>query len=87
VATVHLPSGLTAFTGGVADVQIAASHCADLMSGLARRFPELAGHLDEIAVAIDGEIYQHPGYQALRPDSEVHLVPRVAGGQSGAHAL
>jgi hypothetical protein len=47
---------------------------------LAARFPDLAPHLDEMAVAVDGEIYQQPGYQPLDPASEVHLVPRVAGG-------
>jgi hypothetical protein len=35
-----------------------------------------------MAVAIDGEIYADPGYQALRPDSDVHLVPRIAGGEA-----
>jgi hypothetical protein len=33
-----------------------------------------------MAVAIDGEIHQDPGYQSLAPDSEVHLIPRIVGG-------
>jgi molybdopterin converting factor small subunit len=77
---VHLPSGLTAFTGGVSEVEIDASRVADLLAALAARFPQLGPQLDEIAVAIDGEIYQQPGYQPLRSDSDVHLVPRIAGG-------
>ena len=80
MARVHLPSGLTAFTDGVSDVEIDASRVADLLAALATRFPRLASQLDEIAVAVDGEIYQQPGYQPLRSDSEVHLVPRIAGG-------
>ena len=80
MATVFLPSGLTQFTGGVDTVEIDASRVVDLLAALAARFPSLAPELDDIAVAVDGEIYQQPGYQPLSATSEVHLVPRVAGG-------
>jgi hypothetical protein len=71
---------LTQFTGGASVVDIDAPRVAELLTRLAERFPDLAPQLAEMAVAIDGEIYQDPGYQALRPTSEVHLVPRIAGG-------
>jgi sulfur-carrier protein len=77
---VHLPSGLAQFTGGLESVAIDAPRVAELLAALRTRFPDLATHLDEMAVAIDGEIYSDPGYQALRADSDVHLVPRIAGG-------
>ena len=80
MATVYLPSGLAAYTGGVETIDIDASRVVDLMTELAARYPDLAPQLDEMAVAIDGEIYQQPGYQPLSPRSEVHLVPRIAGG-------
>jgi len=80
VATVHLPSGLTAFTGGVDSIDIDAARVPELIAELRHRFPQLSDHLDGMAVAIDGEIYQDPGYQPLRADSDVHLVPRIAGG-------
>lgn len=80
MATVHLPSSLTQFTGGVSVMDVDAGRVVDLLSAMAERFPELRSQLDEFAVAIDGEIYQEPGYQSLRPASEVHLVPRIAGG-------
>lgn len=80
MATVHLPSGLTQFTGGESSVQIEATRVVDLLAKLVERFPDLSPQLDEIAVAIDGEIYQDPGYQAVSEKSEVHLVPRIAGG-------
>ena len=80
MATVHLPSGLTGHTGGVDTVEIAAARIPDLLAALCDRFPLLADQLNTMAVAIDGEIYSDPGYQPLRADSEVHLVPRVAGG-------
>jgi molybdopterin converting factor small subunit len=80
VATVHLPSGLTRHTGGVASVEIDAARIPDLLAALCDRFPPIADQLNAMAVAIDGEIYADPNYQALRADSEVHLVPRIAGG-------
>jgi molybdopterin converting factor small subunit len=30
---------------------------------------------------VDGEIYNDAPYHALKPDSEVYFIPRVAGGQ------
>ena len=80
MATVHLPSGLAQFTGGAESVVIDAPRVPELMAALRRRFPQIADHLAEMAVAIDGEIYQDPGYQPLRADSDVHLLPRIAGG-------
>jgi molybdopterin converting factor small subunit len=71
---------LMPFTGGESTVTIDASRVVDLLAQLLERFPELGPQLDEIAVAVDGEIYQDPGYQPLTPSSEVHLVPRIAGG-------
>jgi molybdopterin converting factor small subunit len=80
MAVVFLPSGLTAFTGGVDRVEIDASRVVELIAALADRYPALGPQLDEMAVAIDGEIYQDPGYQPLSATSEVHLLPRIAGG-------
>jgi sulfur-carrier protein len=80
VARVHLPSGLTRHTGGVETVDVDAARVPDLIAALRDLFPQIADRLEEMAVAIDGEIYADPGYQPLRADSEVHLVPRIAGG-------
>ncbi|HEY7289036.1 MAG TPA: MoaD/ThiS family protein [Vicinamibacterales bacterium] len=76
----HLPSGLTAFTGGIDVVELEAARVSDALALLTERFPALGGQMDEMAVAVDGEIYQQPGYQPLGPSSEVYLVPRIAGG-------
>ena len=80
MATVHLPSGLTEFTGGVADIEVPARRANELLAMLVERFPAIADQLNDMAVAIDGEIYQQPGYQPIAAASEVHLVPRIAGG-------
>jgi molybdopterin converting factor small subunit len=80
MATVHLPSGLTQFTGGLAVVDVDGTRVLDVLTALARRFPELEPQLELMAVAVDGEIYQDAGYQPVRTGSDVHLVPRIAGG-------
>jgi molybdopterin converting factor small subunit len=80
MATVHLPSGLTRHTGGVDTIEIDAARIPELFAALSDRFPPIADELNGVAVAIDGEIYADPGYQPLRADSEVHLLPRIAGG-------
>ncbi len=59
---------------------IDASRVDDLLKTLVERFPGLAGELEQVAVAIDGQIFHHARYQSLRPDSDVHLLPPVAGG-------
>lgn len=85
MATLHVPSGLRQFTGGVATVELDAARVSDALEQLTHRYPALASHIVDMAVAIDGEIYTQPGYQPLAPSSEIHLVPRIAGGDSAAN--
>jgi hypothetical protein len=33
-----------------------------------------------VAVAIDGQIYREAWFQPVRPDSEVYILPKMAGG-------
>jgi len=80
MATVHLPNGLQQFSHGAAALQIDAPHVQALLDILAERFPAMAAPLADMAVAVDGDIYTQPGYQPLRSDSEIHLLPRIAGG-------
>ena len=80
MATVHLPSGLKQFSDGIDTITIDATHAHDVLTALAERFPRMAAALEDMAVAIDGEIYTQPGYQPVRDESEVHLLPRIAGG-------
>ena len=48
---------------------------------LAERHPALARHLEEgVAVAIDGQIYQDTLLEPVAPDSEVFIIPQIAGG-------
>ena len=80
MATVFLPRGLASIAGGVDEVVIDAPRVAELLRELVARYPALGGRLGEMAVAVDGDIYNDPDYVPLGPDSEVYLVPRIAGG-------
>lgn len=52
-----------------------------LLAAVAERFPELAEFLEAgVAVAIDGVIYQDDVMAAIRPDSEVQILPQISGG-------
>ena len=80
MAVVHLSGGLSQYTGGLETVEIDAPRVHDLIVALTTRFPELGGQLDDLAVAIDGVIYNSAPYQKIGADSEIYFVPRVAGG-------
>ncbi len=81
MARVIFGSGLSGYTGGAAEVDVEATRVRELLEILKERFPELDGVLDEMAVAIDGEIHNDPLYQSLRPNSEVHFLPKIGGGR------
>jgi hypothetical protein len=80
MATVILSSGLRSYTGGEERVQIEARRVRELIEALVARWPALAEPLEQMAVAIDGEIHASAQYKALRPDSEVCFVPKLGGG-------
>jgi molybdopterin converting factor small subunit len=80
LATVHFPSGWTQYTSGVDQIVVDVPRVHELILTLAARFPALAEQLEQVAVAIDGQIYHHARYEALSSQSEVHFLPPVAGG-------
>jgi hypothetical protein len=80
MATIHFSTDLAAHTGGVEAVAIVAPRVQELLEAVVSRFPGLAPIVCEMAVAVDGEIYQDADYVPLKPDSDVHLVPRTVGG-------
>jgi molybdopterin converting factor small subunit len=81
---VVLVGNLARITGGVAEFHLAASSVKQLFQQLSELHPALEPHLAEgVAVAIDGQIYQDALFQPIRPDSEVFLLPQIAGGSSG----
>ncbi len=81
MARVVLMGNLRKFTGGETELELEAGDVRQLIRLLGERYPKLRPHLAEsLAVAIDGQIYQDAWFEPIAPDSEVHLLPRIAGG-------
>jgi molybdopterin converting factor small subunit len=69
------------YTGGQTELEVPAENFLQLVQELERRYPGLGRQVEEsMAIAIDGEIYQDAYAAPLRPESEVYLIPKIAGG-------
>jgi sulfur-carrier protein len=78
---VVLTRNLAQFTGGESELELEVGNIRQLLGQLGARYPLLRPHLAEgLAVAIDGEIFQDAWLEPIPPGSEVHLIPRIAGG-------
>jgi molybdopterin synthase sulfur carrier subunit len=81
MARVALVGNLAQLTGGVAEFDLPAPTVKHLFQQLVERHPALGPHLAEgVAVAIDGRIYQDALLEPIGPDSEVYILPQIAGG-------
>jgi molybdopterin synthase sulfur carrier subunit len=81
MARVVLVGNLAQITGGVAEFDLSATSVKQLFQQLTELHPALGRHLDEgVAVAIDGQIYQDALLEPISRDSEVFLLPQIAGG-------
>ena len=76
-----MSSSLTPYTGGETELELNVANVAQLFQALGERYPRLRQQLaTDLAVAIDGEIYQDALLQAIAGDNEVFLFPKIAGG-------
>lgn len=81
MAHVTLIGTLRQYTGGITELEVDAATVRQLFARLGEKFPALAPHLEQgLAVAIDGQIYQDALLQPIAKDSEVHVLPQIAGG-------
>jgi molybdopterin converting factor small subunit len=81
MARVVLVGNLAQVTGGVASFDLPATTVQQLFRQLGELHPELARHLESgVAVAIDGQIFQDALLEPIGTDSEVFLLPQIAGG-------
>jgi molybdopterin converting factor small subunit len=69
------------FTGGVLSFEVQARNVRALILELEERFSGLGEFVEEeMAIAIDGEIFQDALGLEIGETSEVVLIPRIAGG-------
>ena len=89
MARIILTSGLgNQYAGGETEFDIEAANVRKLIAALEERFPGIKAELErEMAVAIDGQIYQDPFLERIEPDSEVYFLPRIGGGSGGEQRL
>ena len=82
MARIILTSGLgNQYAGGQTEFEIEAANVRRRIAALEERFPGIGPELErEMAVAIDGEIYQDPFLETIAPKSEVYFLPRIGGG-------
>ena len=81
MARIVLTGNLKLYTGGVTELELESGSIRSLLKDLRRQFPDIPEDIeDELAVSIDGTLYQDDWFAKINSDSEVHLLPRIAGG-------
>ncbi|MEQ1647832.1 MAG: MoaD/ThiS family protein [Hyphomicrobiaceae bacterium] len=81
MAHITLTPSLAQFADGERTLDLDVVSVKDLFAQLGQRHPGLIPHLeDNVAVAIDGQIFQGALFEPINPDSDVHLLPMLAGG-------
>ena len=69
------------FTGGVTELEVEATNFRRLVLELDKRFPGLGKQVEDgMAISIDGTLYQDAYAAKLAPNSEIYLIPKIAGG-------
>ncbi|MHB1060000.1 MAG: MoaD/ThiS family protein [Rhodanobacter sp.] len=78
---VRVGGALRAYAGGQEVFEVGGANIRELLADLGTQCPKLKPFLDKgVAVVIDGELYRDAWFQPVGPDSEVYILPRVAGG-------
>ena len=76
-----LTSNLRLYTEGVTELELESGSIRSLLRELRRRYPDIPENIeDELAISIDNVLHQDDWFAKIEPDSEVHLLPRIAGG-------
>ena len=91
MATVYIPSLLRDLTAGRDTVTVPGGSVRELLEGLEATYPGMRARLCDgdalrpgVAVAVDGQVAPVGLGQPVRPDSEVHFLPAIAGGAATA---
>lgn len=72
---------LRSATDGAAVVEVEAKNFKEVLDALVRDYPGLEAQIERgVSMAIDGVIFKESWFAPVKPDSEVILMPLMAGG-------
>jgi len=78
---VVLWGGLRDLADGIAELDMQAATIQDVVAKLGADYPGLQSALnDSVSIAVDGHIYRDSWFVPLKPDAEVFVLPKLAGG-------
>lgn len=81
VVEVRLGGTLKSYAAGRESFTLEAANVIQMLKALGELVPALKPILDRgVAVAIDGEIYREAWFQPLKPENEIYVLPKLAGG-------
>lgn len=81
MAKVVLWGSLKKAAEGKTELELDVSDVRELLEELGERFPKLGPQLDAgVSVSIDGTMVRDNLFVDIKPDSEVYVLPRMAGG-------
>jgi molybdopterin converting factor small subunit len=77
----RLVGSVRALAAGTTEMEVSAGNFGELIAELDRRFPGLGRHVEEeMAICIDGVIWQDAYDAPIASSSEVLLLPKIKGG-------
>lgn len=65
---------------GEGELFISAETIGDLINQLSQQQPDTAAQLEQMAIAINGEIYQHGLLEKLGEETDVCFIPPISAG-------
>jgi len=78
---VVLWGSLRAAADGHAELDVEASNIKQLFSVLGEQYPGLKSAIEQgVSVSIDGQIYNDDWFHPIAAETEIYLLPRLAGG-------
>ncbi len=81
MARVQIWGSLRAGTGGAEEVEVEASSIGEMLQQLVAVHPGLRPQIERgVSVSVDGTIFRETWLAPILPDSEVVLLPKLAGG-------
>jgi molybdopterin converting factor small subunit len=80
MARVTLGGTLRSLAGDTPAIEVEATTIREVLDRVAEAYPKVRPLLDRVAVAVDGQIYRNQWFAPVKPDSEVYILPPMAGG-------